>query len=142
MFRQYAWRVVLAWNKVKPYKSLVGSFFCVELSPFVRSALLGVHAGLNMGDRRRTAVEYPQATVALMHELTPKAGERANHLHTRGHGLDFGVRRIIKACRGLSPRLRGNRRPIEEDHHSRCRLSAYVWEVGIKSPDGLIEVVV
>ena len=94
---------------------------------------------LDLGDRRRTAIEYPHAAVALMHELTPKAGERANHLHTWDHGLDLSL--SIKAYRGLSPRLPGNRRPVEEDHHSGSNISACVWEVGIKSPDALIEVV-
>ena len=94
MLRQTVRRVVLAWNEVQPHKSLVGSFFGVELSTFVRSALLGVHAVLDLGDRRRIVVEYPHAAVALMHLLTPKAGERANHLDTRDHGLDIGLRRI------------------------------------------------
>ena len=101
MLCQNVRRAVLARNEVQPHKSLVGSFFGVELSPFVRSALFGDHAVPELGDRRRTVVEYPHATVALMHELTPKAGERGNHLHTRDHGLDFNCRRI-NANRGLS----------------------------------------
>ena len=134
-------RVVLARNEVQPHKSLVGIFFGVELSPFVRSELLRVHAVPELGDRRRTVAEYPHATVALMHELTPQAGERDIHLHTRDHGLDFNFLRI-NANRGLSPRLPGNRRSVEEDHHSKSSFSAHVWEVRIKSPDELIEVVV
>ena len=74
MLRQNVRRVVLAWNEVQPHKSLVCGFFGVDLSPFARSAILRVHAVLDLGDRRRTVVEYPHATVALMHELTPKAG--------------------------------------------------------------------
>ena len=141
MLRQYFRRFVLAWIEVQPHNSLVGSFYGVELSLFVRSALLGVHAVLDLGDRRRTAAEYPHATVALVHELAQKAGERARNLHTRDYGLDFSLRRNT-ACLGLSPRLPGNRRPVEEGHHSRSGLGACEWEVGIKSPDGLIEVAV
>ena len=75
MLRQKVCRVVLAWNEVQPHKSLVSSFFGEKLSSFVRSALLRVNAVLDLGDRRRTVIDYPHAAVALMPELTPKAGE-------------------------------------------------------------------
>ena len=75
MLRQNVRTGVLARNEGRSHESLVCGFFGVELRTFVRSALLRVHSVLDLGDRRRTVVEYPHTTVALMHEPTPKAGE-------------------------------------------------------------------